>query len=247
MVFASALHIPVADLLRACTPRQIRACCSRASFAEFRRATAPNCVSTWMPSSSRASRGMRSPRRARVVWRDAPVAPRTGERWRLLVRLAPLADAHNFSGPDTARFAFRDGVHFAGRVLPSALNARLALANTSIDTLRARVAARIGESVADPDAAALLTALAVGLTDRHERRPVARVQCHRNHAPGRHFRSARHDVRAPGVHGGALRMALAAFRAARRPRAIRIVVRPRRRGRLRAARPGSRCRRSAPG
>jgi competence protein ComEC len=32
--------------------------------------------------------------------------------------------------------------------------------------LRARVAASIGESVADPDAAALLTALAVGLTDR---------------------------------------------------------------------------------
>ena len=57
-------------------------------------------------------------------------------------------------------------MHFAGRVLPSTLNARLALANTSVDTLRARVAARIGEAVADPDAAALLTALAVGLTDR---------------------------------------------------------------------------------
>ena len=105
-------------------------------------------------------------RRVRVVWRDTPVAPRAGESWRLLVRLVPLADAHNFSGPDTARFAFRDGVHFAGRVLPSALNARLTLANTSVDTLRARVAARVGESVADPDAAALLTALAVGLTDR---------------------------------------------------------------------------------
>ena len=106
------------------------------------------------------------PRHARVVWRDAPVVPRAGERWRLLVRLAPLSDAHNFSGPDTARFAFRDGVHLAGRVLPSALNARLELANSSVDTLRARVAARIGEGVADPDAAALLTALAVGLTDR---------------------------------------------------------------------------------
>ena len=135
------------------------------------------------------------------VWRDAPVAPRVGERWRLLVRLAPLGDAHNFPGPDTARIAFRDGVHFAGRVLPSALNARLALANTSVDTLRARVAARIGEAVADPDAAALLTALAVGLTDRHERRPMARVQRHGHHAPGGDLRAARHDVRAAGVRG----------------------------------------------
>ena len=40
------------------------------------------------------------------------------------------------------------------------------LAHASVDTLRARVAARIGDQVADPDAAALLTALAVGLTDR---------------------------------------------------------------------------------
>jgi len=105
-------------------------------------------------------------RHARVVWRGAPTVPRAGERWRLLVRLAPFADSYNLAGPDTARFAFRDGVHLTGRVLPSALNARLALANSSVDTLRARVAARISDSVADPDAAALLTALAVGLTDR---------------------------------------------------------------------------------
>jgi len=105
-------------------------------------------------------------RHARVSWRDAATSPRAGERWRLLLRLTPTADAYNFSGPDTARLAFRDGVHFAGRVLPSALDSRLRLANTSVDTLRARVAARIGEAVADPDSAALLTALAVGLTDR---------------------------------------------------------------------------------
>ena len=58
----------------------------------------------------------------------------------------------------------RDRVHLAGRVLPAALNTRLALANTSVDTLRARIATRIADSVADPDAAALLTALAVGVT-----------------------------------------------------------------------------------
>ncbi len=103
---------------------------------------------------------------ARFVWRDAPYAPRVGERWRLLVRLAPLSDTRNFTGADPARFAFRDRVHLAARVLPSRLNRRLALANSSVDSLRARVAARIDEQVADPDAAALLVALSVGLTDR---------------------------------------------------------------------------------
>jgi competence protein ComEC len=105
-------------------------------------------------------------RRARLLWRGASFEPRAGERWRFLVRLGPLADTRNFAGADPARFAFADGVHLTGRVLPSALNARLALAPTSIDTLRARIAARIRDQIVDPDAAALLTALAVGLTDR---------------------------------------------------------------------------------
>ena len=107
-----------------------------------------------------------SVRTARLVWRDAQPAPRVGERWQLLVRLAPLSDTRNFAGVDAARFAFRDRIHVAGRVLPSRLNRRLALAHGSIDSARARVAARIDDQVADPDAAALLVALAVGLTDR---------------------------------------------------------------------------------
>ncbi len=106
------------------------------------------------------------PRRARLVWRDPPATPRVGERWRWLVRLAPLAETRNFDGADIERLAFRDRVHVAGRVLPAKLNSRLALAQASIDTARARIAARIDDSVADPDAAALLVALAVGLTDR---------------------------------------------------------------------------------
>jgi competence protein ComEC len=104
-------------------------------------------------------------RHARLTWRDAPFAPRAGERWRVLVRLAPLTDTRNFTGPERARGALRDRVHLAGRVLPSALNARLALAPASIDATRARIAVRIRDAVADPDAAALLAALAVGHTD----------------------------------------------------------------------------------
>jgi len=104
-------------------------------------------------------------RHARLAWRDAPFAPRAGERWRLVVRLAPLTGTRNFAGPEIARIALRDRVHLAGRVLPSTLDERVALAPASIDTTRARIALRIRDAVADPDAAALLTALAVGQTD----------------------------------------------------------------------------------
>ena len=103
-------------------------------------------------------------RRARLLWRDAPYTPRVGERWRWVARLGEFSNTRNFAGADPARIAFRERVHISARVLPASLNARLALANSSIDGARARVAARIADRVADPDAAALLTALAVGLT-----------------------------------------------------------------------------------
>jgi competence protein ComEC len=105
------------------------------------------------------------PRRARLIWRDAPVV-RVGERWRWVVRHAPFTETRNFVGPEPERAAFRDGVHLRARVLPAALNSRLRLADTSINGARERVSARIVDTVADPDAAALLAALAVGFTDR---------------------------------------------------------------------------------
>jgi competence protein ComEC len=106
----------------------------------------------------------RRPRLARLRWRIQE-PPRVGERWRLLVRLARADTVVNFHGVDPARLAFRDGIHLHGRILPSALNTRLMLAHDSIDTLRARIATRIAQRIADPDAAGLVTALAVGLTD----------------------------------------------------------------------------------
>lgn len=104
-------------------------------------------------------------RRARLAWRDAPRELQAGERWRWLLRLAPAESLRNFDGHDAARIFMRDGVHFSARVLPAALNERLAAAPASIDTARARIAGRIAARVADPDAAALLAALAVGLDD----------------------------------------------------------------------------------
>jgi len=103
-------------------------------------------------------------RLARLAWRDPPIEPRVGERWRLVARLVRADPIANFAGPDLARAAFRDRVHFNAQVLPAALDCRLALADDSIDGLRAWIARRIAAGVADPDAAGLITALAVGLT-----------------------------------------------------------------------------------
>jgi len=103
-------------------------------------------------------------RRARLRWR-VEAAPRVGERWQWLARLGSAGDTQNFQGLDVQRLAFRDGVHLQARVLPSALNMRRTLATRSIDTVRARIATRIAARIADPDAAGLITALAVGVTD----------------------------------------------------------------------------------
>src|SRR5215831_6309679 len=103
-------------------------------------------------------------RRARLAWREPPLEPHVGERWRLLARLARNDDLANFVGHDRERELFRDRVHLVARVLPAAIDARLARGGTSVDALRARIAQRVHLRVADPDAAGLITALAVGLT-----------------------------------------------------------------------------------
>ena len=102
-------------------------------------------------------------RHARLSWR-VEEAPQVGERWQLLARLEAAQTAQNFAGIDAARLAFRDRVHLHADVLASALNRRVGVADASIDGLRARIARRVSERVADPDAAGLITALAVGLT-----------------------------------------------------------------------------------
>lgn len=103
-------------------------------------------------------------RRIRVTWREPVTEPRAGEHWQLLVRLQPLSETRNFEGRDAARYAYREGVHANARVLASPLNRILRLAPASVDTLRARIATRVRDAIADPDAAALVTALAVGVT-----------------------------------------------------------------------------------
>ena len=65
---------------------------------------------------------------------------------------------------------------------------------------RERIAEAIEARVAERDAAALIIALAIGDTQRVSVGAVARVQCGRHHAPGRHIRAACHAV-LPVVRG----------------------------------------------
>lgn len=103
--------------------------------------------------------------RARLIWAHPHTAPQVGERWRLVVRLqAPRASA-NPVGPDMERVWFREGIGALGRVVPwSRLNMRLDSATAPLDRLRARIAQHILACLTDRDAAALLAALAVGVT-----------------------------------------------------------------------------------
>lgn len=84
--------------------------------------------------------------------------PRVGERWQLVLRINAADD------PASRRRLLRD--HLAGNatVAASALNQRLQVAGPGLDPLRERLARQMADRIADPSAAALLAALAVGVT-----------------------------------------------------------------------------------
>lgn len=103
--------------------------------------------------------------RARIVWVHPQPRPQVGERWQLAVRLRAPRAALNPNGPDMERVWFRDRIGALGTVLPrSPLNVRLDSGRAPLDRLRAAIARRIAATVVDRDAAALLAALAVGVT-----------------------------------------------------------------------------------
>ncbi len=109
------------------------------------------------PSQARALR-------VRVTWRSPPVAPRAGERWRLVLRLRPPRAPVNPGAVDQERFLFRERVDALGVVVPSRLGRREALAKPGWSAWRESIAERIRDSVEDRDAAALIAGLAVGAT-----------------------------------------------------------------------------------
>jgi competence protein ComEC len=88
--------------------------------------------------------------------------PASGEHWQLLLQFDPPAIGE--AADARRRALLRDHLSTTARVRESPLNRRLAPAAASIDGLRLAVAQRIQSRVPDPSAAALLAALAVGVT-----------------------------------------------------------------------------------
>jgi competence protein ComEC len=97
-------------------------------------------------------------RRLRVFLPPASPAPSTGELWQYAARLEAPRDARERRG------ALRDHLSGTARVSDGPLTRRLEAAGPGLDVLRERLARRIADRVADPSAAALLAALAVGVT-----------------------------------------------------------------------------------
>ena len=98
----------------------------------------------------------------RLVSRDPAVRPHSGERWQMVLALRPPAGRLNPGSPDIELQYFRERIHATGRVVPSALNRRLDAGHRPLTALRERIVERIAQRVADRDAAALISALAVG-------------------------------------------------------------------------------------
>jgi competence protein ComEC len=98
---------------------------------------------------------------ARVLRMQLPATSRgpvVGECWQYMAQLDAPEDARG-------RIALlRDHLSGYARVTDSALTRRIAPARGGLDALRARIATRIADGVEDPSAAALLAALAVGVT-----------------------------------------------------------------------------------
>jgi competence protein ComEC len=103
--------------------------------------------------------------RARVVWRDPPrPLPEVGEQWRVILQLSPPQRPLNPGAFDMTRQWFGERLHAQAQVVPAALTQQVARAAPSVLALRAAIAARIRDSIADRDAAALCAGLAVGAT-----------------------------------------------------------------------------------
>jgi competence protein ComEC len=98
------------------------------------------------------------PKRWRVRLPASMQGPAPGELWQYALRFDPPRDRRE------QRLLLRDRMSAQARMVDGKLNVRLEEAGPGIDRLRAHIAHRIADRVADPSAATLLAALAVGVT-----------------------------------------------------------------------------------
>jgi competence protein ComEC len=112
------------------------------------------------------------PPRVRLTWYDAPSAIAPGNSLAVVARLRPPHGSSNPGGFDYERWLMLTGHGATGYVRSGGLapTAPLTIAQRWL-VLRAELAERIGTALSDPDAAALVTALAIGerfrFTEQH--------------------------------------------------------------------------------
>jgi len=105
---------------------------------------------------------IRLPRKLRLAWYKAPVRPKSGERWRLQVRLKRPHGFQNPGGFDYERWLFTQGIGATGYVRNSHDNQRIAMAGSSIDSLRERISALIRHNAIGHNTG-LLQAISLGI------------------------------------------------------------------------------------
>lgn len=107
--------------------------------------------------------GYTIPRRIRVSWYDARIAPAAGERWQLLIRLRRPAGSLNPGGFDYEKWLLHEGIGAIGYVRRSTRNKRLARSDRhTLLSYRARLAVRIDTLSAGNPFAGVLKALTIG-------------------------------------------------------------------------------------
>lgn len=104
----------------------------------------------------------RIPKRIRLVWYSAPAELRSGEQWRLLVRLREPRGTANPHGFDYERWLLVRGVGATGYVRASTRNRRVASARGALDRARGRISDAIALHLGDGQAGRLLEALVTG-------------------------------------------------------------------------------------
>jgi competence protein ComEC len=100
----------------------------------------------------------------RVISRDMSVRPRAGERWHLVLAMRAPKARVNPGAVDVERLYFRARIHALATVVKSRLNRRIDSGHRSVTRLREAAALRIERRIDDPEASALIQALAVGAT-----------------------------------------------------------------------------------
>lgn len=102
------------------------------------------------------------PTRARIAWYEPTAAPRPGERWRFRAKLQRPRGVVNDGSASREGWLLRQRIGATGYASGPAGAERVAAGADRLLDVRGRAAARIEAAVTDPQAAAVLTAIALG-------------------------------------------------------------------------------------